>query len=167
MTVVRSAVARRNRIVELLGRHRVHSQAVLLELLSEDGYDVTQATVSRDLDEIGATKIPDDSGVSVYAVTSEIGGHSALASPSAAHARHRLVRTLAEVLVTADSSGNVVVLRTPPGAAAFLAAAVDAAVIDDVIGTVAGDDTVVMITRDPQGGAAVATRMIAMAEQRR
>ena len=76
-------------------------------------------------------------------------------------------RHLAEVLVAADSAANQVVLRTPPGAAAFLAAAVDAAAIDEVLGTIAGDDTVLLITRTPNSGPEVAATLIAMAEQRR
>jgi transcriptional regulator of arginine metabolism len=167
MTVVRSQVARRSRIVELLSRRRVPSQAALRELLSADGYDVTQATVSRDLDEIGASKVTDAAGESFYVVPAQGGSSGARLPESASTARGRLSRVLAEVLVTADSSGNAAVLRTPPGAAQYLAAALDQAGLDDVIGTVAGDDTVVMITRASDGGAGVAATLVRMAEQRR
>jgi transcriptional regulator of arginine metabolism len=168
LTAVRSQVARRNRIIELLGRHRVHSQAMLLDLLSQDGYDVTQATVSRDLDEIGATKIAGEDGSSCYVIVAGGAGAGVGMLPvSATVSRQRMARLLAEVLVSADSSGNIVVLRTPPGAAQFLASTVDAAAFHDVIGTVAGDDTVLMITRGAHGGAALADTLVALAEQRR
>lgn len=167
MSIVRSQVARRGRIVELLTRHRVASQAALRELLSEDGYDVTQATVSRDLDEIGALKVTDASGEAFYAVPSPGGDPGARLPESPSTARTRLGRVLTEVLLSVDSSGNIAVLRTPPGDAQFLASAVDHAPLDDVIGTVAGDDTVLMVTRSPTGGADVAQTMLKLAEQRR
>ncbi len=167
MTAVRSQVARRARIIELLGRHRIASQAALLELLAADGYDVTQATVSRDLDEIGAVKIVDDDGAARYALAAvgAEGSPRAPLSSSAAHAR--LTRLLAEVLVLADSSANLAVLRTPPGAAQFLASAIDAAALSGIVGTVAGDDTVLLVSRTPDGGAALAADMLRLAEQRR
>lgn len=167
MSIVRSQVARRGRIVELLTRQRVPSQAALRELLSEDGYEVTQATVSRDLDEIGATKVTDAAGEAFYAIPARGGGGGARLPESASAARARLARVLTEVLVTADSSGNITVLRTPPGAAQFLASALDNADLEDVIGTVAGDDTVLMVTRAPQGGSDLVEAMLKLAEQRR
>lgn len=168
MTAVRSQVARRARIVELLGRHRVASQAALRELLAADGYDVTQATVSRDLDEVGAVKIVDDDGGGSRYAMAAVGAEGASQMPlggSAAHAR--LARLAAEVLVQVDSSANLAVLRTPPGAAQFLASAIDAADLPGVIGTVAGDDTVLMVSRAPDGGADQAAAMLRLAEQRR
>lgn len=167
MMAVRSQAGRRARIVELLGRHRVTSQASLLEMLAEDGFEVTQATVSRDLDEIGAVKVLDSDGTSVYAVPAEGGEASARMPETAGAARSRMSRVLTDLLVSADSSGNIAVLRTPPGAAQYLASAIDHADLPDVIGTVAGDDTVLMVTRDSAGGAAVARALLALVEHRR
>ncbi len=165
MTTVRSQAARRHRIAELLGRHRVHSQALLLDLLGRDGYDVTQATISRDLDEIGAAKMTGEDGSSFYVIA---GGSAATKLPeSATVSRRKLARLLSEVLVSTESSGNIAVLHTPPGAAQFLASAMDAAAFDDLIGTVAGNDTVLAVTRDEAGGIVLAETLVALAEQRR
>ena len=76
-----------------------------------------------------------------------------------------MARLCAELLVSAEASANLVVLRTPPGAAQFFASAVDKAELDSVLGTIAGDDTVLVMTRDPKGGDAVARRFLALAEE--
>jgi transcriptional regulator of arginine metabolism len=163
MTAARSQVARRDRIVQLLGRHRVSSQAALRELLAGEGFEVTQATVSRDLDEIGAVKLHGPDGLPVYALPNAGGeqGPRLPENPSAAHSR--MTRLLGELLVAADSSANIAVLRTPPGAAQFLAAAIDHAAPADVVGTIAGDDTVLMVARDAAGGADLARTMLELA----
>jgi transcriptional regulator of arginine metabolism len=75
----------------------------------------------------------------------------------------RLSRLCEELLVTAEASANLVVLHTPPGAAQFLASAIDHSVLTDVLGSIAGDDTVLVITRDPLGGEAVAARFLSLA----
>lgn len=167
MSVVRNQVARRGRIVDLLARHRVASQAALRELLADDGYDVTQATVSRDLDELGASKLVDAHGNPYYAVPAPGDDAGARFPEGSSAARARLARVLSDVLVTAESSGNIAVLRTPPGAAQFLASALDNSPLDDVIGTVAGDDTVLMVTRTADGGAGLARTMLQLAGKRR
>jgi arginine repressor len=79
----------------------------------------------------------------------------------------RLVRYLKELLTSAEASGNLVVLRTPAGAAQFLASAIDHATWPAILGTVAGDDTVLVITRDPAGGDALAAEILSLAERRR
>jgi transcriptional regulator of arginine metabolism len=79
----------------------------------------------------------------------------------------KLSRVAGEVLVSADHSANLVVLRTPPGAAQYLASAIDHTVLPSVIGTVAGDDTVLLVTRDPYGGPDVAAAMLRLAESGR
>jgi transcriptional regulator of arginine metabolism len=147
--------ARRRRIVELIGREPVHSQAELARLLADDGVVVNQATLSRDLDELGAVKVRHDGGPLVDAVPSP---------DTAPVAESRLSRVLAELLVAAEHSGNMVVLRTPPGAAQFLASALDRAELPDVIGTVAGDDTILVIARAVDGGAAVVHRLVTLAD---
>lgn len=165
MTIPHTKAARHRRIVELLARVPVSSQAGLAELLSADGFAVTQATLSRDLDELGAVKVPSAAGDPVYAVPAE-GGDSRPQAPEA-DSSGRLARVAQEVLVSVDSSANVVVLRTPPGGAQYLASAIDRSDWPEVIGTVAGDDTVLLVTRAPDGGAAVAGAILAILEPRR
>jgi transcriptional regulator of arginine metabolism len=154
--------ARHQRIVALLGRRAVHSQTELADLLAGDGVTVTQATLSRDLVELGALKVRAGSGL-VYAVPGEGGDRTPRAALTQEVLDTRLARLCAELLVTAEASANLVVLRTPPGAAQFLASAVDHATLADVLGTIAGDDTVLLITRAPDGGAALAAWLVAQA----
>lgn len=154
-------VARRQRIVELLALERVRSQAQLEQLLSEDGLGVTQATLSRDLDELGAVKIRDESGTLVYAVPDELERHTRVGGD--AHLA-RLARFAQELLVSADASANMVVLRTPPGAAQFLASSIDHTSVQEVMGTIAGDDAILVVTKDPQGGAKFAEWISGLAE---
>lgn len=166
MTVPRSMAARRLRIVEILERHPIRSQAELREHLSRDGIDVTQATLSRDLDELRAVKVPDADGEAVYAVPGE-GGDSTPRPPDLDAARgSKLARVGEELVISVDHSGNLVVLRTPPGAAQYLASTIDHTVLTEVIGTVAGDDTVLLVTRAVDGGAHVAQTILALINER-
>jgi transcriptional regulator of arginine metabolism len=155
--------ARLQLITELLGGREVHSQPELAEMLAERGVHVTQATLSRDLVELDAVKVRAPSGSLVYAVPALGGDRTPVAGESAA-AGHRLARLATELLVSAEASANLVILRTPPGAAQFLASAVDRADLLDVLGTIAGDDTVLVIGRDPRGGDALARKFTALAE---
>lgn len=165
MTGARTRTARHRHIVDIIERTPVSSQARLAELLSQAGYDVTQATLSRDLDELGAVKIAGDDGAAVYAMPGEGGDGRPVGAVAAEVAGGRLLRVAGETLVSADSSANLVVLRTPPGAAQYLASALDHSLLPQVIGTVAGDDTVLLVTRDPDGGAEVASLMLTLAER--
>lgn len=167
MTVARTKTARHQRIVALLGRHPVHSQSELARLLSDDGVTVTQATLSRDLDELGAVRVRTGDGHLVYAVPAEGGDPTPRPAGDESAGMDRLARRLGELLVSADSSANLVVLRTPPGGAHFLASAVDHSLLEAVIGTIAGDDTVLLVTRDPTGGAQLATDLLDLAERAR
>jgi transcriptional regulator of arginine metabolism len=141
--------ARQARIVELIRDRAVHSQTELLALLEDDGIATTQATLSRDLDELGALKvrgayvIPDDGSP----VRGMEGGTA------------RLARLLGEVLTSADASGNLAVLRTPPGAAQYLASALDRAALNYIVGTIAGDDTLLVVAREPLTGAELVARL--------
>jgi len=157
--------ARQQRIVELLESEQVRSQTELAELLGAAGVNVTQATLSRDLVELDAVKVRSGDGVLVYAVPGEGGDRSPVVARESAASEARLARLSAELLVSADSSANMVVLRTPPGAANFLASAMDKAELGEVLGTIAGDDTVLVITRDPAGGAELARRMLDLANR--
>ena len=155
--------ARQQRIVELLGKHNVRSQTELADLLAQAGVSVTQATLSRDLVELDAVKVRVSSGALVYAVPGEGGDRTPRAGVETVASEARLARLCAELLVSADASANLVVLRTPPGAAQFLGSAFDRADLDTILGTIAGDDTVVLICRDPAGGEALARRFLALA----
>lgn len=156
--------ARHRRIVELLSRARVHSQTELAGLLGHDGLTVTQATLSRDLDELGAVRIRAADGALVYAVPAEGGDRSPRVAPEPGATSMRLARAAGELLVSAEASANLVVMRTPPGAAQFFASAVDAADLPELLGTIAGDDTVLLITRHPTGGQACANYFLSLAE---
>ncbi|MGB8383877.1 MAG: arginine repressor [Dermatophilaceae bacterium] len=150
-----SRTARQARVSQLLREQPIRSQGELLELLAADGIDVTQATLSRDLVELGAGKVRRD-GSLVYAIP-EAGEPSRGAAASA-----RLRRTVEELLVTADVSENLVVLRTPPGAAQYLASAIDQSHLPDVLGTIAGDDTILLIATGSPSGTRLARDLLAM-----
>jgi len=158
--------ARHALVTSLLTRGLVHSQQQLAELLAAEGVTVTQATLSRDLVELRAVKIRTPSGALAYAVPVEGGGRSTpAAGPGEEMLASRLARLCAELLVTAEASGNLVVLRTPPGAAQFLASAIDHSILPAVLGTIAGDDTVLVMSRDSHGGEEIVRRLLALAQQ--
>ena len=146
---------RQHRIARLLAEGAVTSQGQLVELLAADGVLATQATVSRDLEELGAVKVRVAGGETVYAI------------PELAHERvapeDALRRVLGDWLADVSSSANLVVVRTPPGSAHVVGSALDRAGLPGVLGTVAGDDTILVITASPTGGAAVAKRLAALA----
>jgi transcriptional regulator of arginine metabolism len=155
--------ARHQRIVEIVTTHRVRSQTELADLLGDHGVHVTQATLSRDLVELDAVKVRGTDGALVYAVPGEGGDRSVVAPRETAAGRDRLARLCAELLVSAEASANLVVLRTPPGAAQFLASAFDKADLGEVLGTIAGDDTLLVIGREPEGGDALVRRFLDLA----
>lgn len=155
--------ARQQQIVELLGKHKVRSQTELADLLINAGVSVTQATLSRDLVELDAVKVRVPSGALVYAVPAEGGDRTPRAGTETLASGNRLARLLGELLVSVDASANLALLRTPPGAAQFLASAFDRAEFEDILGTIAGDDTVLVISRRPDGGQDLADRFLALA----
>lgn len=136
-----SSTAERRRLVRsILAAGPVASQHVLLEQLIAQGHAVSQATVSRDLQAVGAAR-----GADGYELVDD--RHAAAPNLSWA---------LDEFCQQVTPSGNLVVLRTPPGAAHVLGAAIDAAALDGVIGTVAGDDTLIVIAAEGLSGAQLA-----------
>jgi transcriptional regulator of arginine metabolism len=155
--------ARQARIVELLEDRAIASQTELGRLLAADGVAVTQATVSRDLDELGAVKTRTAAGMA-YVVPQENAPRGGTAEAVDA----RLGRLLEELLVSAEATGGTVVLRTPPGGAHLLGSALDRAGLPEVAGTVAGDDTVLLVTRTPPTAACttLAERLLRLAEGR-
>ncbi|BBH63486.1 arginine repressor [Actinoplanes sp. OR16] len=143
---------RHARIVELIRGRTVRSQTELADLLAHEGVQVTQATLSRDLEELNAVKVG-----GAYLIPED--GKRPLRETQQGPAR--LIRLLRELLTGVDSSGNIAVLRTPPGAAQFLASALDRSGLSDVVGTIAGDDTILVVARDggPGSGAALAEKL--------
>jgi transcriptional regulator of arginine metabolism len=191
--------ARHARIASILEITPVRSQEELLAALAEAGVTVTQATLSRDLDELGAVRLRGTSGGLVYALADRadapgarpggIPGRTPGTAPSEPRGGHRgqepapsdvvwpegagaplsagrLARACTELLTSAEASANLVVLRTPAGAAQYLASVLDHANWASILGTVAGDDTILVVTRDPAGGIEVADRLLRLAERR-
>jgi transcriptional regulator of arginine metabolism len=153
-----SRASRQARIVALISTREVHSQSELAGMLAHEGVEVTQATLSRDLDELGAVKLRGaDGGAGRYVVPDD-------GSPvrGVTGGTDRLARLLAELLVSADHSGNLAVLRTPPGGAHYLASALDRAALAEVVGTIAGDDTVLVVAREPLDGVGLAELLNAL-----
>ena len=145
---------RQARIVELVSQEQVRSQSELLALLEAEGIETTQATLSRDLDELGAVKLRGAGGVPVYVIPDDGSPVRGIEGGTG-----WLSRLLAELLVSADASGNLAVLRTPPGGAHYLASALDRAALHDVVGTIAGDDTLMVVAREPLTGAQLVARL--------
>ena len=141
---------RRRLIRDLVGRHVVTAQAELVSLLADAGVEATQATVSRDLEELGITKYRGADGKTSYALPDSSG----------------LAQMLRQFARTIDASGNLAVVRTPPGAAAAVGSAIDAANLPDVLATVQGDDTLLIVAREGVTGTAVADRLRQCKERR-
>ncbi|AJK68776.1 arginine repressor [Corynebacterium marinum] len=140
--------ARQAKILEILDKTRVSSQVQLSELLLDEGFDITQATLSRDLDELGAKKIRPDQGRAYYVV----GYVEQALAEQLTGPKEKLRRMLDELVVAVDHSGNTAVLRTPPGAAQYLASFIDRVGLDEVVGSIAGDDTIFVLAREPLTG---------------
>ena len=160
--IPQTRAGRRQLILDILGRQSVRSQGALLEVLSRKGFEVTQATLSRDLDELGAVKVREGKAL-VYAVPGEGGDRTARVAPGLEEVSSRLRRQCEELLVTARASANLVVVRTPSGAANYLASAIDHADEPDILGTIAGDDTIMIITSGARQSRALASRLLALA----
>ncbi len=159
---VLTKTARHARITDLVSRNAVHSQAELSALLVAAGISVTQATLSRDLEEMGAVKLRGTDGMPAsYVIPAEGGPPMRLAGQPPV----RLVSLLEEFLTSAAASANLVVLHTPPGAAQFVASALDRAGLPEIIGTIAGDDTILCVCAKPDGGEEFATKLLRWAQQ--
>jgi transcriptional regulator of arginine metabolism len=166
MSVLNTRAGRQDVIVQIIRNQAIASQSDLVEQLRERGIEVTQATVSRDLDDIGAVKTMSGEGRLLYAVPAE-GGEDRLQADELEDINARLVRVAEDTMVSIDYSGNLVVLRTPPGAAQYLASAFDHSHLNDVIGTIAGDDTILLVVAEHSTGAAVAERLQLLIKNRR
>ena len=142
---------RQHVVVKLIEQHAVHNQMELVELLAREGVAATQATVSRDLDDLGAIKVRVPGGDSAYAIPE-------LPKDQLAPEDH-LRRVLGDWVVEVASSANLVVLRTPPGSAHVVGSALDRAGLAGILGTVAGDDTLILVADEDIGGKAVAQQL--------
>ncbi len=146
---------RRSRIARLLELHPVSSQAQLVDLLAADGLLATQATVSRDLEELGAVKVRVPGSETIYAI------------PDAPRDRpapeEHLRRVLGEWVAEVAWSNNIVVVRTPPGSAHVVGSALDRSALPGVIGTVAGDDTLLIVCASDGSGSEVGARISELA----
>jgi transcriptional regulator of arginine metabolism len=140
---------RRRVVRELVGRYAVSSQSQLVDLLAERGIEATQATVSRDLDELGISKLRGADGRTWYALP-ESGG---------------LAQILRQFVIGIDASGNLAVIRTPPGAAGTVASTVDGADVPGVLATVQGDDTLLVVAREGITGREIAARLAEIKER--
>ena len=143
--------ARRRLVRSLLDRSSISSQAELQDALAAEGFEVTQATVSRDLDAIGAVRRRKN-GSFVY----RMGDQDVTAERSA------LFQAVDEFVESVAASGNIVILKVPPGAAQFVASRIDAAVVDGVLGTIAGDDTIMVVAGASVGADEVCRRLEGM-----
>ena len=142
---------RQQMVTRLIAQDNVSSQPHLQELLKEQGIEATQATISRDLEELGAVKIRIAGGDSIYAIAEY--------APARVAPSDQLRRVMAEWVAEVTSSGNLVVVRTPPGCAHVVASALDRSGLVGLLGTVAGDDTIFCIASEDIGGAKMADKL--------
>ena len=147
-----SVSARRAKAIALIQAGKVHSQSDLVTQLKKSGYTVTQATASRDLEEIGAVRARNKDGETTYQIRE-----------SSEDAIVRSTPLPAKLILSVDHSANLAVIHTPPGAAQFLASSLDHAGLTGVIGTIAGDDTIILVSKKATGGALLAKELLAYA----
>lgn len=148
-------VQRQQTIAKLVAMHPITSQPQLLDLLAAEGISATQATVSRDLDDLGAVKVRVPGGDTVYAIPEF--------EPARLAPQDHLRRVMGEWVAEVRSAGHLVVLRTPPGCAHVVGSALDRSNLPSIIGTVAGDDTLLCVADEETGGPALAAMLREMA----
>ncbi|OZG68911.1 arginine repressor [Bifidobacterium eulemuris] len=141
--------ARLSAIEQALLRHVITSQSQLSQILLDEGFDVTQATLSRDLDEVNAVKTRLKDGTVAYAIADSPSG-STVESASSGRIEQQMARVLSGLVTSVAAARNLVVVHTPSGAAQYVASVIDKQSLDDVLGTIAGDDTVMMICSDDE-----------------
>ncbi len=143
-----SKAHRQQLIASLIAKHAVTNQPQLVELLAQDGVTATQATVSRDLEDLGAVKVRVPGGDTVYAIPEF--------APARLAPEDQLRRVMGEWVAEVTHSGPMVVVRTPPGCAHVVASALDRSGMPEIVGTVAGDDTIFCVAAEHVGGASLA-----------
>jgi transcriptional regulator of arginine metabolism len=144
--------ARRAKAISLIQAGLIHSQTDLVTQLKKSGFRVTQTTASRDLEEIGAVRARNGQGESIY----QIRGTSD-------DALSRVNPVPSKLILSVDHSANLAVVHTPPGAAQFVASSLDHANLTGVIGTLAGDDTIILVSKKSSGGAQLAKELLVFA----
>lgn len=152
---------RRSRIAAIIATNAVTSQDELGHLLAAEGISVTQATLSRDLDAIGAVKEVDDDGSARYVLGDTAVGDTSIPTVGTDAA---IARLTTELLVRAEAAGNIAVLHTPPGAAQYFAGHFDRSTSFDIVGSVAGDDTILLVMRTPAEATDFCNTLIKLAE---
>ena len=150
-----SKTARLHLIEDLIVNQEISSQNELLKILKSKGFDVTQTTLSRDLDEIGATKSSKTDGKNIYFIKKK----SVDKLQNSKDIRNKLEKSLSEFVVSVDSSANLAIIHTPAGAAQYVASLIDQSAIDKVIATIAGDNTVLVVTKGIDDGKKVASQI--------
>jgi len=128
---------RQTRILELIEEYEIETQEELVSLLIKDGYQVTQATVSRDINDLGLGKIHNGDGKKKFSV----------AAKKDVHLRNKYIRVLRDGFISMDNAQNILVVKTVPGMAMAVAASLDALHMKEVVGSIAGDDTIMMAIR--------------------
>lgn len=156
--------ARRALICQVIATRQVSSQEELGQALADEGFHVTQATLSRDLDAVGAVKVTDARGHQAYSVLDASAGDTSIPT---AGAEATMARLAADLLIRAEAAGNIAVLHTPPGAAQFYAGHIDRSSSLGVVGSVAGDDTIILVMRSEAQAQELCDRLLRLAEQRR
>jgi transcriptional regulator of arginine metabolism len=156
-----SKTARQHVIEELIVNKEISSQNEILNMLKSKGFDITQTTLSRDLDEINAVKGVKNDGKNVYTIKK----NSADKLQSSKDVRNKLEKSLSEFVISVDSSANLAIIHTPAGAAQYVASLIDQAAMEKVLATIAGDNTVLVVTKGLDDGKKVASQIWDYAKQ--
>ena len=130
-------VNRHAKIIELIGKYHIETQEELADYLNREGFKVTQATVSRDIRDLKLTKIPAENGKQKYALHQESGNGMS----------EKYIRVLRDGYVSMDMAQNILVVKTVSGMAMAVAAAIDAMKLKEIVGSIAGDDTIMCAVR--------------------
>lgn len=133
-------IKRHSKIIELVNNHEIETQEELADRLRETGYEVTQATVSRDIRELKLTKILSEGGKQKYAVL----------NPVDSQISDKLIRVFCDGVISMDFAGNILVIKTLEGLAMAVGASLDAMSFQEIIGSIAGDDVLMCVVKNEQ-----------------
>ncbi len=147
---------RQEKLLELISRYEIDTQDELIERLRDHGFEVTQATISRDIRELKIAKMTTGKGTYRYVLPKQ--------QPSS-NANMKFTTTLMDSIVNVDHAQNIVVLKTYAGMAQAVAAGIDAMNMHQVLGSVAGDDTIMIVTRDVECATVIADRISALTRE--
>lgn len=147
---------RQEKLLELISRYEIDTQDELIERLRDHGYEVTQATISRDIRELKIAKMTTGKGTYRYVLPKQ--------QPSAS-SNMKFTTTLMDSIVNVDRAENIVVLKTYAGMAQAVAAGIDGMNLHQVLGSVAGDDTIIIVTRDVECASLIADRISTLSQE--